>query len=402
MPKYEYVISNSSGVKSEGFIFASNIQTAKEKLGKKSKIIISIREIKNGNVKFWEKPHLSFQDKMMFTKHMATMIKVGITITEALGILIDQTGNANNRKMYENILEMVESGQTLANSLKSYGNVFSEIFINIIATGEKSGSLEEALEHLDKQLDKEYELRKKIFSAFIYPAVIVSATLLIMVGIVIFIMPKVTKIFESFDVELPFVTRLLINFNKFLIEQPLFAAAAFAGTIAFFITIFKLKGLKPFWHRIILYMPVFGKLMIFSNLAHFCRSINSLLQSGVSVVEALEISSKMIGNSLYKKVILQAKEKVEKGAGLGDSLEVNKKLFPQLATKTLFIGEKTGSLAVTSERLAELYENEVDRITKNLSVLLEPILLVFMGVLVGGIAMAIILPIYQMPNLLQK
>ena len=133
MPKYEYVISNSAGVKSEGSIFASNIQAAKEKLNKKSKIIISVRETKNGKVKFWEKPHLSFQDKMMFTKHMATMIKVGITITEALGILIDQTENSNNRKMYENILEMVESGQTLANSLKTYDNVFSEIFINIIS-----------------------------------------------------------------------------------------------------------------------------------------------------------------------------------------------------------------------------------------------------------------------------
>lgn len=402
MPKYNYVLSDNSGIKTEGSIYAPNFETAKEKLNKKNKIIISIRENKNLRVWFWERPDLSSQDKLMFVKNMATMIKVGISISEALKIIIEQTNKGNNRKMFENILEMINSGQTLAISLKKYDYIFSEIFTNIIATGEKSGTLEQALEQLDKQLEKEYELRKKIISAFIYPAVIVGATFIIMIGIVIFIMPKVTKIFKSFDVELPLITKILIGFNTFVIEKPIMTVGILMVTIAFFTLIFKLKVLKPFWCRIILQMPIFGKIIIFSNLARFSRSMNALLQSGLPVTEALKISSKMIGNALYKKAIDQAREKVEQGANLGESLETNQKLFPKMATKTFCIGEKTGSLAITTERLADLYENNVDQITKNLSVLLEPFLLVFMGVLVGGIALAIILPIYQLPNLIQK
>lgn len=402
MARYDYVLTSNSGVRTEGSIDASNLDAAQRKLAKKDKIILSITENKHTRSWFWQRPSLSLQDKMLFTKHMATMVKVGITITEGLEILISQTKEKNNKRMYENILEMVQSGQTLSKSLSNYDYIFPEVFINMIATGEQSGTLEQIFEYLDIQLEKEYELRKKVLSAFIYPAVIISVTILVVIGIVLFIMPRITKIFASFDVELPLITRALIIFSDFVTEQPLVAAGAFFVVISFFIFIFKIKILKPFWHRVVLHLPVFGKILIFSNLARFSRTMNSLLQSGVPVTEALDITGNMMTNSVYKKFIYATRDKVEQGANLGESLEGNEKLFPQLATKTLFIGEKTGSLEVTTKRLAELYEHDVDNITKNLSVLLEPLLLVFMAVLVGGVAISIILPIYQLPSLLQK
>ncbi len=402
MKKFQYVLSNSSGVKEEGSIFATTIEAAREKIQKENSIILSLGEEVKANNYFWNKPHLSFQDKMMFTKHMATMIKVGITITEAMEILINQTHQKAKKKLYENILEMLQSGQSLSKSLREYDYIFSEIFINMIATGEQSGTLEKTLEYLDLQLEKEYEIRKKVVGAFIYPAVIISITILMGFGIVIFIMPKITKIFSSMNIELPLITRALIGFSNFILHKTLLFLTITIGTIVGLTTLFRLKFLKPLWDTIALKLPVFGKLLIASNVARFSRTLHSLLQSGVPIIEALDITSKMITNIHYKVALQEARDKVQQGGRLGESLEKSPKLFPEIASKMIYIGEKTGSLETTTERIAELYEHTVDNITKNLSVLLEPLLLVFMGTLVGGIALSIILPIYQLPNLLAK
>ncbi len=400
MPKYDYVLSNREGVKESGTISASSIESARKKLQETEGIIVSLIESKKIRNWFWQRPSLKFQDKMMFVKHMATMLQVGITVAEALEILIDQTKERNNRRMYTNILDMVKSGQSLSKSLREYDYIFPEIFINMIATGEESGNLEQVMEQLDIQLEKEYETRKKVVSAFIYPAIILGMTLIIAIAIVIFIMPRITEIFSSFNVTLPIITRILIDFSGFLIEKPLQSVLIFATGIFVLVTIFRTKYLKPVWHRVLIRLPIFGKILIYSNLARFCRTMNSLLQSGVPMVKALDISSKMIGNKTYQKAIRNAKEKVEQGGELGNSLEGNEKIFPQLMTKMFYIGEKTGGLETTTKRLAKLYEREVDNLTRNISTLLEPLLLIFMAGMVGGIALAIILPIYQLPNLL--
>lgn len=402
MPKYQYTLSSQSGIRTEGTLFAPNLEAAQNKLKRKNKFIISVIEVKKKYVWFWQRPGLSFQDKMMFVKHLGTMIGVGIPIAEALEIIMNQADKANNKRMYKNILDMVRSGQSLGKSLEEYGNIFSEVFINMISTGEKSGQLEETLKYLDLQLEKEYELRKKVISAFIYPAVILGVTLLIAIGIVIFIMPRIIKIFDRFQVTLPAITRGLISFSTFIIEKPLYTIAIILAVIAFLVTIFRVKILKPFWNRLAIYVPIFGKILIFANLARFSRTMNSLLASGIPVTKSLEITGKMIGNALYKQSINQAHEKVQQGAKLGESLSTNAKIFPPLATKMLEIGEKTGSLELTTANLAKLYEHNVENITKNLAVLLEPVLLVLMAVLVGGIAISIILPIYQLPSLLKQ
>lgn len=402
MKLYQYQLSTREGIKETGEIFAPSIENAREKLQEKNKIIISIIEKKRRGLYFWEKTHLSFQDKLLFVKHLATMIKIGITLTEAFQILISQTREKGKRNMYQNIKERLETGQTLSNSLKEYGYIFSPVFINMLAVGEESGTLETVLEYLDLQLEKEYELRKKVVSAFVYPAVIIGMTLMLALGIVVFIMPKMTKIFTSLKIELPWITKTLINTSNLLIENPILVTV---GSFAFIIGmrfIFKIKALKPFFDNLSLHAPVFGKLLIYSNLARFSRTLNSLLQSGIPIIKSLEITSMMITNSLYRNALKASKAIVEKGGQLGESLEDQPKLFPVMMTKMLSIGERTGSLEVTTDRIAELYEHNVDNLTKNLSVLLEPLLLIVMGVMVGGIALSIILPIYQLPNLIQK
>ena len=174
------------------------------------------------------------------------------------------------------------------------------------------------------------------------------------------------------------------------------------GIVVTFTLLFKSQRLKPLWNRITLHVPVFGRLLKDVYLARFARTMNSLLQAGVPITEALQITGNMISNTLYKKAIAVTQEKVQQGGKMGESLQEFPKLFPPLVSKIMHVGEVTGSLEVSTAHVADLYEKEVDNITKNLSVLLEPLLLVFMGVMIGGIAISIILPIYQLPNLIHR
>ena len=403
MPKFNYVLSTTGGRHEEGVLVASDREAALLKLRKQPKVVLSCDEAgKEKREYFWQKPRFSFEDRMMFTKHLYAMIKAGITITEALQIFIDQTKSKNVKKMFENILSMIKTGQSLSKSLKAYDYIFSNIYINMIATGEESGTLERTLEYLDIQLEKEYDLRKKVKAAFIYPAVILGVTLLMALGIVIFIMPKVTKIFTSFDVDLPLPTRMMIGFSNFITYQWYFAIAGLVVLIVALKFIFKLKVLREGWHKLSLRLPVFGNILVKTNLARFARTMNSLLQSGLAMTKALDIVADMIANSSYKKAILDAKQRVEQGGALGESFLNNETIFPPLMVKMMMVGEKTGGMEESTKHLAELYEKDVDNLTKNLSVLLEPILLVLMGLIVGGLALSIIMPIYQLPNLIQR
>lgn len=400
MPIFDYIVSDQRGKKEQGKINASNEQEALEKLKETGKIIISVTKEKESSFGVFGKPSMNMQEKMLFVKNLSTMIKVGVTVTEALEIMIDQTKKTAHKKMFGSMLEMIRNGQTLANSLESYDYIFSKLFINMIATGEKGGNLEKVLEYLDVQLEKEYEIRRKVLSALIYPAMIVCLTIVIGIGIVVFIMPKITDVFSSFDLTLPLPTRVLIGASDFLTKSTLKAILLFSGVIGFFVTIFKLKALKPFWHRVALRVPVIGGILVAANVARFARTFNSLVQSSVPVTEALTTTGEMLDNTMYKKALTETSARVTSGGKVGESLENYPRLFPMLAVKMFFIGERTGSLDTTTEKVAELYEKNVDARTKTLSVLIEPLMLVLMAGLVGGIALSIILPIYQLPNLI--
>lgn len=401
MSKFNYATTDVNGQREKGTIEAPTKEAALEILRNDKKIVLSLNEDAESRKWLLGRPKMTNQERMMFVKNLSTMFEVGITISESMEIMRDQTKDQSLRKMFEDILDMITSGQTLANSLRRYDNNFSNLFINMIETGEEAGNLEEVLRYLDIQLEKEYEIRRKIVSALVYPAIIISITLMMGIGIVVFIMPKITKIFDSFEVDLPLPTRLLISTSNFLSHNPFLALGAFIGAIAFMVIIFKIKALKPFWDNILIRLPIFGGIITNANIARFSRTINSLLQASVPISRALEITGNMLDNSLYKGALKETAEKVEQGGKIGESLSKNEKLFPSMCTKMIELGEKTGTLETTTAKVADLFEREVDTKTKNLSTAMEPILLVFMAGLVGGIAISIIMPIYQLPNLIQ-
>ncbi len=402
MAKFKYIVSDQKGITRKGAILAPNEKDAATKLREEGNVVISVIEESKKREWFWEKPHLSFVEKIMFAKNMQTMMQVGITITEAMEIIRNQMKTQKNKKMFENIQGMLKSGQTLSKSLAKYGTVFSDIFINMVAIGEESGTLEKSFGYINIQLEKDYTLRKRVVSAFVYPAFIVSLTLSLTVGIVIFVLPKITKMFTSFDVVLPLPTRVMIGTSKFATTHPLWSILIVFGTTGLLWFLLTTKHLKNIRDKGILHIPIFGKLARDVNLARFARILNSLLQAGVPITKALEITADMLTSSPFKQVVIKARNMVEKGGALGESFEGYEKLFPDLLIKMLQIGEKTGSIETTTEHLATMYEDSVDNITKNLSVLLEPILLVFMGMLVGGVAISVIMPIYQLPNIIQS
>lgn len=402
MKRFRYTTTTELGTKEKGSILAANKEEVLHNLKQENKIVLDLHEESKGNAGFFNTPSLSFEELLMLTKHLGTMVDAGITLSEAFMTFAEQEGNSNKRKMYENILELITSGQSLSASLKVYPTVFSDIYINMISVGEESGTLGETLQYLDIQLEKENELRKKVISALIYPGVIVSITCLLTMGIVLFIIPKITKIFDTLGGVLPLPTRIMIGLSTFLLEHPI---KAFLGAILIIFGIrglLKMKALKPFWHSLALHFPVIGKIFVNVNLARFSRNINSLLKAGVSITRALDITSEMFTNHFYHAKVKEAGMRVEQGSKLYEALQGDAKLFPNIMVKMIQIGEKTGNLGKTTGQLAELYEREVDNQTRNLSVLLEPLLLLFMGVMVGGVALSIILPIYQIPNLISK
>lgn len=402
MTQFKYSVIGANNVQEKGAIQAKNKNEAVEALRAQGKKIINLVEVKPSSFSFLNQPHLSFQEKMMFAKHMSTMIRSGIAISEALGILTEQSKKGPNRTMFNDILQRVNSGQSLSESMREYPKVFSDVFVNMVATGEESGTLDESFEYLDKQLEKEYDLRKKVGSAFIYPAVIVGITLLLVVGIVVFIMPRIINIFSTFDVVLPLPTRIMIGFSSFIVENPLFTLLGVVTFVVGCIFLMKLKKVKAFFARVILYVPIFGKLLRNVNLSRFCQTFHSLLEAGVPITKTLAIVEASLSNEDFKQSVARVKAKVQEGGSLGEAFLPEEKLFPVMFTKMISVGERTGSLGSTVEHLSRLYEKSVDDMTKNLATLLEPILLVFMAGLVGAVAISIILPIYQLPNLIGR
>jgi type IV pilus assembly protein PilC len=404
MKKFHYVVTDSVGKKQKGTLYASTKEAAIEELKGENKVLLTCdEEVAERSFMFgFNKPSFSFEEKMLMAGHMATMLGAGVTLTESLEILIDQTELKQNKLMLEDILHRVNAGQTFADSLSEYPDVFSEIYVNMVAVGEKSGSLVEVLAYLQQQLEKEYELRRKVVGALVYPLVIVSLTVLMVFGIMFFIMPKIMKIFTQFDMDLPLPTKVLMFLTELATGKPLLFFTGLIALLCLAVYLLKARFMKPFWRTILMHAPVFGRLMVDVNMARFSRSLFSLLKAGVAIDKGLEITSKMFSDPLYRDLVLQARDKVQKGAALEEAFKGHEKYFPILAVKMLTVGEKTGNLEQTTEHLAVLYEQNVDNITRNLSVLLEPMLLVFMGVLVGGVAISVILPIYQLPSMIGR
>jgi len=339
---------------------------------------------------------IGVSEKMLFARYLYIIIKAGFSINKALSILILQT---KNKKM-RNALDVIRSGITRGNSfseeLKKFPNIFNELFVNMVAVGEKSGRLQESLKIIAKSLQKDHQLRSRIRGAMVYPSVIVVALLGIGVMMLVFVVPQLETVFSEMGFELPITTKLLLGGSKFLLDYWIF----FLAGLVFLIFAFWKTAHSPFGKRFLsglfLKTPIIKPLVQKINTARIVRTLGSLLKGGVSLTEALRISADTISNVKYSNSLLETAKAVEKGLPIHQTFEKYPLLYPPLVSQMIAVGEETGTLADILLQLAVFYENEVSAATKNMSSIIEPVIMIVVGLAVGFFALAIIQPMYSM------
>ncbi|MDD5590187.1 MAG: type II secretion system F family protein [Candidatus Portnoybacteria bacterium] len=379
----------AKSLREEGLILTSSQSSQKEKSGLNFKKILDALQFFN---------RVPLVEKMLFARHLAVMVKAGFSLNKALQVLVMQTKNRHFQKIISSLEQDVRRGTSFGDALAKFPEVFSDLFINMVRVGETAGNLEENLKLLAVQMQKDHDLRSKIKSAMMYPAVIFVAMLGIGISMMIFVVPKLVSVFEELKVDLPPTTRLIIALSQFLTNY--WFVAIFILLVLFFLARIALRSKrgKEIFDRAILSSPIFGNISKKINSARMARTLSSLIESGVPIIRALEISSGTLSNNLFRSSLLAASYEVQKGKPLSEILASSKSLYPPLVTQMIQVGEETGTLAEITGRLAEFYEEEVTNITKSLSTIIEPILMVIIGAAVGLFAISMIQPMYSVMN----
>lgn len=401
MPRYNYIAKTLKGEPRSGTLSAKSEHELARILRKEGSILIkATSEEEEHKKKFLiTVPFLgwvSLTEKIMFARNLRVMIAAGVSFPRALRILANQTKNKKFRKTLLDIREEITKGKTFSDGLSKYPNIFSELFISMIKVGEETGTLEEVLRVLTQQMEKEHEIKSKIKGAMIYPAVIVFAMACIGILMLIVVVPKLAAVFSELEVELPLTTKIVIATGIFLSKFWFSLPLGILILLLLFRMALKTRTGKLVFDTLILKIPIITPIIKKTNSAHTVRTLSSLIAAGVPIVRSLEIVSGTLGNVHYKKAISETAEEVKKGAKLAGVLKRYENIYPTLVIQMIEVGEETGKTSDVLEKLAEFFEEEVANATKNLSAVIEPILMLIIGAIVGFFAISMIQPIYSM------
>lgn len=331
-------------------------------------------------------------------KNLAAMLSAGLSLSRALSVIERQSSNKQLRIITSGLSDAVKSGSSFHEALSLYSKVFSELFIAMVRAGEESGSLAESLTTVGIQMERSEELVRKIKGAMIYPAIVITAILIVAVLMLIFVVPTLTNTFTELGVKIPAATKLIVVVSDFLVAH---AIAVLIGIVACIVggTIFvRSKTGGSLVLRVALYLPVINELIRETYAARAARTLSSLLSSSVPVLDALAITREVVHAKVFAQVIAEAEEHVRKGEPLSASFAEYPKLYPILMSDMLSVGEETGNVTVMLKQVAEFYEADVTEKTKDLSTIIEPVLMLVIGVFVGFFAVAMIAPIYSLSS----
>lgn len=342
------------------------------------------------------------KEQTLFAKRLSFLIKAGVPMVSSLDLIRTQTKSKAKAHVFASLVADVSSGQNLATALSKHGRLFGDFSINLIRVGEASGNLSQNLAYLAIELQKKQALRRKVMGALLYPLFITVATLGVTGALTAYIFPKLMPIFTSLGVELPLITRVLITVSAFLRDDGVYTIL---GLIVLFIATYiirrRFERFRYGMDAVILHVPLMGTIARSYNLANFCRTYGLLLRSGVSVVESMDITAQTQNNAVYRVALTQSAESTIRGESISRSLSRRSDIFPDLLLHMIAVGETTGNLEDSLQYLADMYEAEVEELTKSLSSSIEPALMVVMGALVGLIAVSVITPIYSITQHLQ-
>ncbi len=399
MPTYKYSARDQEGKNVAGRISAENESVIVAELRKRNLIILEVSEEKESVFKKASKPgkgkRVKPEDLVIFTRQFATMVDAGIPILQSLEALSEQTPNITFKAALVTIRDDIQTGSSLSSAFAKHSKIFDQLYVNMIRVGESGGVLTSILERVAMYLEKSERLRQKVQGAMIYPAVVVSMAILITVGLLVKVVPTFSQIYSSLGQKLPAMTQMLIDFSNLLQHDLLFIVAA-GFAVVFLVNAYKKT---PAGHiqidTMLLRLPIFGELICKVCVSRFCRTFATLTQSGVPILESLDIVGKTCGNRVIEILVDEIKVSVKEGESIAVPLSKST-IFPLMVTRMIAIGEKSGKLEKMLSKVAEFYDEQVDTAVEGLTKLIEPLIIGFLGIVVGFIVIALFLPILNM------
>ncbi len=381
--------------------FESKIDLYK-KLHQEGMLLLSVEE--KGTNSFlkmsisFTRKKVKLHEKIVFARNLAVMLNAGLTLSRGITIIAKQSKNAYFKGILDTIEKQLRSGKTFHESLSEYPKIFPPLFISMVAAGEESGKLAEALETVGAQMEKNYLLMKKVKGALLYPAIIISLMIVMGLFMLVYVVPTLTSTFKELNVELPVMTQIIIGMSDFLQAHYIVGLAVIMLLVGGSVYATKTPRGKRFFDTLFLKLPIIGNLVKEVNAARTARTLSSLLESGVSVVDSLRITGDVLQNGHYKKVLHEAEKKIQLGSPISSVFLEAEKIYPVYVGEMIAVGEETGELGSMLSKVAAFFEGEVEQKTKDMSTIIEPFLMVIVGVAVGFFALSMISPMYSLAD----
>jgi len=409
MLSYSYIALDKKGTKQSGTINAIDELSATNQIEKLGLIPISItdqsknhssKKIKkkiNFELGFKTKPKMKLSDLLLFSRELSDLVASGMTIGKALHTLSNRKEKNHIQSIVIKLRDEIVQGSSLSNALELFPDTFSTLYRNLVKAGEESGNLSLALENICIHYERVYEAKGKVISALVYPSIVLIVGGIAVIGLMIFIVPKFAGTFEEMGATLPRPTLALMNFSTFIVNQGLLLIVILISIFFFIKRWTKTTSGKKLWHEMQLKIPIAGSIIKTNAFSHFSRTLGTLLENGVSILQALKIVQKTINNIVISSEIELARVKVKDGTSISRPLSKSK-IFPSLLIDMIAVGEETGDMPAALKHITRRYDNELDRLVKTCTTILEPLLIVIVALIVGSIAVCLLLPVLTLTD----
>jgi len=385
--------TDSRGKRVKGKTVAASEAAVRAELRRQGVVPLRVRK---ETVLFQKKGKVTPGDVAIFSRQLATMLSAGIPLVQAFDIVGNGHDNPAVQKLIFQVKQDVEGGSSLAEALAKHPLHFDDLFVNLVEAGEQAGALETLLDKIATYKEKTEAIKKKIKKALTYPAAVVVVAMIVTTILLIFVIPEFETLFQGFGADLPAFTRMIINLSEFMRDRGWLVVIVGFGAVTGYLAMYKRsRKLRETQDRIMLKLPIIGAILVKAAIARFARTLSTMFAAGVPLVEALESVAGATGNIVYENAVLEIRDEVATGQRLQRAME-NTDLFPNMVIQMIAVGEESGSLDEMSSKVADFYEEDVDNAVDNMSSLLEPMIMAILGVLVGGLVVAMYLPIFKM------
>ncbi|MBI4355339.1 MAG: type II secretion system inner membrane protein GspF [Candidatus Omnitrophica bacterium] len=399
MPTFKYLAKEPDGKSITGLLESKSQASAIEQLRAKQLIIISVEQARAGGLKTRAKgKRVKLDDLVIFSRQLATMVDSGIPLVQALDILYEQMENRQFRDVIGKARQDIEAGSSLSEAFAKHPRIFSALYVSMVKAGETSGLLDDILDRLAGYLEKSNALQRKVRSAMVYPAVVISMALLITMLLVLKVVPTFKGIFDTLGGQLPLPTRVLIGISDFLRHYFFIWFGGVVLGVGGLMRFVRTEQGKGLYDRFILKAPVIGSLVQKVSIAKFARTLATLVKSGVPIIGSLDIVAKTSGNRVVEKALVEVRTYIREGESIAEPLS-RCPVFPPMVVRMIGVGEQTGELEKMLTKIADFYEEQVDASVAGLTSILEPLIIAFLGVVIGGIVLAMFMPIFKLTTI---